>query len=97
MPTLQTDLQAACDSLFAKHGTIITPDDIPKLEERVWNLMRIGKGLWVLDKVNITLDDKAEFVGIEVQSGKMTASIELEWRDARGNYWVRVDTDGDGK
>lgn len=90
---LQKDLYRAADEFFGKMGGVLTPADKPRLTELVEQHMLP----WELDEVIINLDDENEFIDITVRNGLKTASVSLQWKDASGNTWVRIDTDGDGK
>jgi len=101
MSDLQKDLYAASDKFFAKAGTILTPADKPEIEA----LIKTHMHPWVLDKIVIDMIDgdnpetewdESDTLKITVKVGRKTASVELQWKDDKGNTWMRIDTDGDG-
>jgi len=96
MSSLFDDLQMAGQMLFAKPNTVITPADIPNFKQEFLDAME-GLDGWQLDTIEITLHDQDEMVTVKVTSGNLEEEITLEWRAADGLYYMRVDTDGDGK
>lgn len=103
MRTLDQALSQTIETmLYAKTGQVqvLTPADIPDLISRVTVGM---KNLGVLTtKVEVKLVDEGEFVAITVynsfgKKGDKKANYSIDWKDAQGNYLVRIDTDGDGK
>jgi chromosomal replication initiation ATPase DnaA len=95
MNDLELDLRTVCDTLYAKKGLVLTPADKPMILARVEDGMKARSG-WRLCDIRVDMDDDKERVTIRVQNGLKTAETTLCWETANG-YWVRVDTDGDGK
>ena len=94
MSRLFTDLNRACDRLFAVSG-LITKSHVTKMENRIEGAMNFVHYTDIDCKV--LLNDKEETITVTVKNGEDTASVILRWEDAEGNLFVRIDTDGDGK
>jgi len=101
MSDLQQDLYRAADAFYGKMGGVLTPADKPMLTSMVEDHMRP----WVLDEVVIEMIDgdnpdtpwdESDTLKITVKNGNKEASVELQWVDASGNKWMRIDTDGSG-
>lgn len=99
---LQADLYQAVDAFYSKMGGVLTPADKPRLTTLVEERMKP----WELDEIIIEMIDgdnpdtpwdESDTLKITIKNGLRTAEVELQWKDAEGNTWVRVDTDGDGE